>query len=46
MKSCKMDENEIKASNGSRYWNALFMQDPTPEEGGLIKKRVVTTMGR
>jgi predicted phage terminase large subunit-like protein len=35
----KMDENEIKASNGSRYWNALFMQDPTPEEGGLIKKK-------
>jgi predicted phage terminase large subunit-like protein len=35
----KMDENEIKASNGSRYWNSLFMQDPTPEEGGLIKKR-------
>jgi predicted phage terminase large subunit-like protein len=35
----RMDENEIKASNGSRYWNALYMQDPTPEEGGLIKKR-------
>ena len=35
----KIDENEIKASNGSRYWNALYMQDPTPEEGGLIKKR-------
>ena len=35
----KVDENEIKASNGSRYWNALYMQDPTPEEGGLIKKR-------
>ena len=25
----KVDENEIKASNGSRYWNALYMQDPT-----------------
>ena len=35
----QMDENEIKASNGSRYWNSLYMQDPTPEEGGLIKKR-------
>ena len=35
----KIDEEEIKASNGSRYWNALYMQDPTPEEGGLIKKR-------
>ena len=35
----RTDENEIKASNGSRYWNALYMQDPTPEEGGLIKKR-------
>ena len=35
----KVDENEIKASNGSRYWNALYMQDPTPEEGGIIKKR-------
>jgi len=35
----KVDEMEIKASNGSRYWNALYMQNPTPEEGGLIKKR-------
>jgi len=35
----RTDENEIKASNGSRYWNSLYMQDPTPEEGGLIKKR-------
>lgn len=35
----KIDENEIKASNGSRYWNSLYMQDPTPEEGGLIKKQ-------
>jgi len=34
----KIDENEIKAANGSRYWNALYMQDPTPDEGGLIKK--------
>ena len=34
----RIDEQEIRASNGSRYWNALYMQDPTPEEGGLIKK--------
>ena len=34
-----IDEAEIKASNGSRYWNSLYMQDPTPEEGGLIKKK-------
>ena len=27
----KVDENEIKASNGSSYWNALYMQDHTPE---------------
>ena len=35
----EIDEAEIKASNGSRYWNSLYMQDPTPEEGGLIKKK-------
>jgi predicted phage terminase large subunit-like protein len=35
----RTDENEIRASNGSRYWNSLYMQDPTPEEGGLIKKK-------
>ena len=35
----KIDESEIRASNGSRYWNSLYMQDPTPEEGGLIKKQ-------
>ena len=34
----QVDEQEIKASNGARYWNALYMQDPTPDEGGLIKK--------
>jgi predicted phage terminase large subunit-like protein len=38
-KVLQVDENEIKASNGARYWNALYMQNPTPEEGGLIKKR-------
>ena len=37
-KYLKLDESEIKASNGSRYWNALYMQNPTPDEGGLIKK--------
>ena len=35
----KVDENEIRASNGSKYWTSLYMQDPTPEEGGLIKKK-------
>ena len=35
----KIDEQEIKAANGSRYWNALYMQDPQPDEGGIIKKR-------
>ena len=35
----RVDEHEIKASNGSKYWNSLYMQDPTPEEGGLIKKK-------
>lgn len=35
----KVDEQEIKASNGSRYWNALYMQDPQPDEGGIIKKK-------
>jgi predicted phage terminase large subunit-like protein len=34
----RIDESEIKASNGARYWNALYMQNPTPDEGGLIKK--------
>ena len=38
-KVLRVDEHEIKASNGSRYWNSLYMQDPTPEEGGLIKKK-------
>ena len=35
----EVDEQEIKASNGSRYWNALYMQDPQPDEGGIIKKK-------
>ena len=35
----KIDEEEIKATNGTKYWESLYMQNPTPEEGGLIKKR-------
>ena len=35
----EIDEQEIKASNGSRYWNALYMQDPQPDAGGIIKKK-------
>mgnify|MGYP003635507760 CR=1 FL=1 len=35
----RVDEEEIVASNGSRYWESLYMQNPTPEEGGIIKKR-------
>lgn len=34
----RLDEQEIRASNGSRYWNALYMQDPQPDEGGILKK--------
>ena len=34
----KLDEQEIRASNGSRYWDALYMQNPSPDEGGIIKK--------
>jgi hypothetical protein len=41
----QLDENEIKASNGSRYWNSLYMQDPTPEEGWFNKKEMVTGLG-
>ena len=37
----RVDEEEIIASNGSRYWESLYMQNPTPEEGGIIKKRWV-----
>ena len=34
----RTDEQEIRASNGSRYWDALYMQNPSPDEGGIIKK--------
>jgi predicted phage terminase large subunit-like protein len=39
----KIDEQEIRASNGSRYWNALYMQDPSPDDGGIIKKKWIQT---
>ena len=35
----RVDEQEIRASNGSRYWDALYMQNPSPEDGGIIKKK-------
>ena len=35
----RVDEQEIRQSNGSRYWDALYMQNPTPEKGGIIKKK-------
>ena len=34
----ELDEEEIRATNGSRYWESLYMQNPTPDEGGIIKK--------
>ena len=34
----KKDEIEIRSQNGTKYWQSLFMQDPTPEEGGIVKK--------
>jgi len=35
----KLDEQEIRATNGARYWNSLYMQDPSPDDGGILKKR-------
>jgi len=35
----KLDEQEIRATNGSKYWESLYMQNPTPDEGGLIRKK-------
>ena len=35
----KNDEEEIKASNGSRYWESLYMQNPVTDTGGIIKKK-------
>ena len=34
----RVDEVEIKRHNGTRYWQSLYMQDPTPDDGGIIKK--------
>jgi predicted phage terminase large subunit-like protein len=34
----KQDEMEIRSTNGSKYWESLYMQNPTPDEGSLIKK--------
>jgi predicted phage terminase large subunit-like protein len=34
----RKDEIEIRSQNGSKYWQSLYMQDPVPDEGGLIKK--------
>jgi predicted phage terminase large subunit-like protein len=34
----RLDEQEIRATNGSKYWESLYMQNPTPDEGGMIKK--------
>jgi predicted phage terminase large subunit-like protein len=34
----RSDEAEIRRHNGTRYWQSLYMQDPTPAEGGIIKK--------
>lgn len=34
----RLDELEIKRHNGTKYWQALYMQDPTPPDGGIIKK--------
>jgi len=34
----RLDELEIRATNGSKYWESLYMQNPTPDEGGIIKK--------
>ena len=33
----KLDEAEIRANNGGKYWQALYMQNPTPDEGSAIK---------
>ena len=34
----KNDELEIRRHNGSRYWESLYMQNPVPDEGGILKK--------
>ena len=37
----RIDEQEIRASNGARYWNSLYMQDPSPDDGGIIKRKYI-----
>ena len=44
-KILKNDEEEIKASNGSRYWESLYMQNPVPDTGGIIKKEMDSMVG-
>lgn len=34
----QLDEREIRSVNGTKYWNSLYMQSPTPDEGGIVKK--------
>lgn len=34
----RLDEQEIRATEGSKYWESLYMQNPSPDEGGIIKK--------
>jgi len=36
-KLLRLDEAEIRANNGAKYWQALYMQNPTPDEGSTIK---------
>ena len=36
-KLLRLDEAEIRANNGGKYWQALYMQNPTPDEGSAIK---------
>ena len=33
----RQDEAEIRSNNGAKYWQSLYMQNPTPDEGGIIK---------
>ena len=33
----RLVEREIKGSNGTKYWESLYMQNPTPEKGSAIK---------
>jgi predicted phage terminase large subunit-like protein len=34
----KRDEEDIKSTNGTKYWESLYMQNPTPEEGSMIRR--------